>query len=177
MDSCRNTHAEQAQRGAQLKPLAREPSTTEPSTPKQDSPVTAQCHSSFWPQPDRTSSQSHSFFQSYGTVLPTSLTYIVLVTRGCSPWRPAADMGTVCHQDYTPELGFSRVEGSAPDRARTARLYVAIVHISGRTYSMDSNDLKRKDNSPQGYLRRLRAGLRYRTGSRRSNPGVQAREY
>ena len=24
----------------------------------------------------------------------TSLTYIILLTRGCSPWRPAAVMGT-----------------------------------------------------------------------------------
>ncbi|RGB37371.1 hypothetical protein C1646_622113, partial [Rhizophagus diaphanus] len=35
-----------------------------------------------------------SFSQSYGSVLPTSLTYIVLSTRGCSPWRPAAVMST-----------------------------------------------------------------------------------
>ncbi|KAM3715049.1 Regulator of rDNA transcription protein [Dirofilaria immitis] len=30
--------------------------------------------------------------RSYGSNLPTSLTYIILSTRGCSPWRPAADM-------------------------------------------------------------------------------------
>jgi hypothetical protein len=27
--------------------------------------------------------------RSYGSILPTSLIYIVLSTRGCSPWRPA----------------------------------------------------------------------------------------
>ena len=32
--------------------------------------------------------------RSYGSILPTSLTYIVLSTRGCSPWRPAAVMST-----------------------------------------------------------------------------------
>ncbi|ESO84612.1 hypothetical protein LOTGIDRAFT_145536 [Lottia gigantea] len=35
--------------------------------------------------------QSQSFSRSYGSILPTSLTYIVLSTRGCEPWRPAAD--------------------------------------------------------------------------------------
>jgi len=38
--------------------------------------------------------KSQSFSRSYGSVLPTSLTHIILVTRGCSPWRPAADMST-----------------------------------------------------------------------------------
>lgn len=38
--------------------------------------------------------QSQSLFRSYGSNLPTSLTYISLSTRGSSPWRPAADMGT-----------------------------------------------------------------------------------
>ena len=42
-----------------------------------------------WPDP-----QSQSFSRSYGSNLPTSLTYINLSTRGYSPWRPAADMGT-----------------------------------------------------------------------------------
>ncbi|KAK8956420.1 hypothetical protein KSP40_PGU001766 [Platanthera guangdongensis] len=32
--------------------------------------------------------QSQSFSQSYGSILPTSLAYIVPSTRGCSPWRP-----------------------------------------------------------------------------------------
>ena len=38
--------------------------------------------------------QSQSFSRSYGSILPTSLTYILLSTRGCSPWRPAAVIGT-----------------------------------------------------------------------------------
>ena len=39
-------------------------------------------------------SQSHSFSQSYGTILPTSLSYLILSTRGYLPWRPDAVMGT-----------------------------------------------------------------------------------
>ena len=40
------------------------------------------------------SPQSQSFSRSYGPILPTSLIYIILSTRGCSPWRPDAVMGT-----------------------------------------------------------------------------------
>ena len=43
--------------------------------------------------------------------------------RGCSPWRPAADMGTVRHENHTAFPGFSRAGGSAPDSARAALLY------------------------------------------------------
>ena len=43
--------------------------------------------------------------------------------RGCSPWRPAADMGTVRHENHTTFPGFSRAGGSAPDSARAALLY------------------------------------------------------
>ncbi|PHT27235.1 hypothetical protein CQW23_33163 [Capsicum baccatum] len=38
--------------------------------------------------------QSRSFSQTYGSILPTSLAYIVPSTRGCSPWRPNAVMST-----------------------------------------------------------------------------------
>ncbi|KFM67743.1 hypothetical protein X975_21862, partial [Stegodyphus mimosarum] len=63
-------------------------------------PVSVQCHTRFEPQPDGPSPQSQSLSRSYGSNLPTSLTYIVLSTRGCSPWRPAADMGTVWHENH-----------------------------------------------------------------------------
>jgi hypothetical protein len=49
-------------------------------------------------KPDRLIPQSQSFSRSYGSGLPTSLTYIHLSTRGCSPWRPDADMGTIWHE-------------------------------------------------------------------------------
>ena len=38
--------------------------------------------------------QSQSLFRSYGSILPTSLIYIVLSTRGCTPWRPEAVVST-----------------------------------------------------------------------------------
>ncbi|CAN6972867.1 unnamed protein product, partial [Brassica rapa subsp. trilocularis] len=40
--------------------------------------------------PPEPSPQSQSFSQSYGSILPTSLPYLVPSTRGCSPWRPNA---------------------------------------------------------------------------------------
>ena len=46
------------------------------------------------PETPRPNPQSQSFSRSYGSILPTSLTYIVLSTRGCSPWRPDAVMST-----------------------------------------------------------------------------------
>ena len=42
-----------------------------------------------WPDP-----QSQSFSRSYGSNLPTSLTYIFLSTRGYTPRRPDAVMST-----------------------------------------------------------------------------------
>ncbi|KAG2266049.1 hypothetical protein Bca52824_073128 [Brassica carinata] len=43
------------------------------------------------------SPQSQSFSRSYGSILPTSLAYIVPSTRGCSPWKPDAVMSTTGH--------------------------------------------------------------------------------
>ena len=64
------------------------------------------------PSPTRPDPQSQSLSRSYGSNLPTSLTYIILSTRGCSPWRPAADMGTNRRDASTwPSPGFSRSEG------------------------------------------------------------------
>ncbi|PHT25032.1 hypothetical protein CQW23_35318 [Capsicum baccatum] len=55
------------------------------------SPPTANGFGTGTPVP---SPQSQSFSQTYGSILPTSLAYIVPSTRGCSPWRPDAVMST-----------------------------------------------------------------------------------
>ncbi|PHT26380.1 hypothetical protein CQW23_34003 [Capsicum baccatum] len=55
------------------------------------SPPTADGFGTGTPVP---SPQSQSFSRSYGSILPTSLAYIVPSTRGCSPWRPNAVMST-----------------------------------------------------------------------------------
>ncbi|PHT26544.1 hypothetical protein CQW23_33845 [Capsicum baccatum] len=55
------------------------------------SPPTAYVFGTGTPVPNH---QSQSFSQSYGSILPTSLAYIVPSTRGCSPWRPDEVMST-----------------------------------------------------------------------------------
>ncbi|KAK4845979.1 hypothetical protein QYF36_011451 [Acer negundo] len=55
------------------------------------SPPTADGFGTGTPVP---SPQGQSFSRSYGSILPTSLAYIVPSTRGCSPWRPDAVMST-----------------------------------------------------------------------------------
>ena len=99
-------------------------------------------------QPDRTGFQSQPLFLRYGSGLPTSLTYIVLSTRGCSPWRPAADMGTVRCKNHFLSLGFSRAGKSAPDTARAAVLYGNKIPLSGRADSRESVPYKEKTTLP-----------------------------
>jgi hypothetical protein len=62
--------------------------------------------------------------------LPT----LFYATRGCAPWRPAADMGTAWREIHsTNSLGFSRAGNRARDTARGAVLYVPPVDpISGQ---------------------------------------------
>ena len=48
----------------------------------------------FVPETLRPNPQSQSLFRGYGSILPTSLIYIVLSTRGCTPWRPEAVVST-----------------------------------------------------------------------------------
>ncbi|WZY99621.1 hypothetical protein YC2023_071950 [Brassica napus] len=55
------------------------------------SPPTVDGFGTGTPEP---SPQSQSFSRSYGSILPTSLAYIVPSTKGCSPWRPDAVMST-----------------------------------------------------------------------------------
>ena len=86
--------------------------------------------------------------RSYGSSLPTSLTYIVLSARGFSPWRPAADMGTSLHENYTVSLGFSRANASAPDTTRAVVLCGALVPISGRTDSRVAAPYQEKRTLP-----------------------------
>ena len=50
--------------------------------------------------------KSQSFSRSYGSVLPTSLTYILLSARGFSPWRPAAVMSTAGQENDSLPLIF-----------------------------------------------------------------------
>lgn len=73
------------------------PSRNKPIPPKEKGSFAQPVHKAttrFPSKPDWPNPQSQSFSRSYGSGLPTSLTYINLSTRGCSPRRPDADMGT-----------------------------------------------------------------------------------
>src|SRR3981189_2433030 len=66
----------------------------------------------------RTQPLEQSFSRSYGSILPTSLIYIVLSTRGCSPWRPAAVMSTTRHESHSfPWIFKDRRGRTGPDGA------------------------------------------------------------
>ncbi|XP_023188077.1 serine/arginine-rich splicing factor SR45-like [Xiphophorus maculatus] len=92
------------------------------------------------------------------------LTPFIQHARGCSPWRPAADMGTAWREIYTFSPGFSRASESSPDAAGTAALSRARAPLSGRTHSRAPCPSQRKENSPRGSRQLLRVRLRYRTG-------------
>ncbi|GBM71933.1 hypothetical protein AVEN_33778-1, partial [Araneus ventricosus] len=126
------------------------PGRTGLTRPSQSRPVPVQCHTRFGSQPDGPSPQSQSLTRSYGSNLPTSLIYIVQSTRGCLPWRPAADTGTDRHANHTPSLGFARADRGARDTTRAAvllrrqRPYLRTSRFQGH------ESLQRKDNSSPG---------------------------
>ncbi|WZY70919.1 hypothetical protein YC2023_003159 [Brassica napus] len=62
------------------------------------SPPTVDGFGTGTPEP---SPKSQSFSRSYGSILPTSLAYIVPSTRGCSPWRPDAVMSTTGRERHS----------------------------------------------------------------------------
>ena len=87
--------------------------------------------------------------------MPTSLTYIIPSTRGCSPRRPAADIGTT-QRDYavtSPE--FSRSRRPLLDAARTATLFAGQRPFLPAKGFQGHSGLCRKDNSSQSFDGRL----------------------
>ncbi len=107
-------------------------------------------------KPDRPNPQSQSLSRSYGSNLPTSLTYIILSTRGCSPWRPAADMGTSWRESAVTSLEFSRSHRPLVDAARTAALFACRPKpVRPARGFQGLGGLCRKDNSSQSFGGRL----------------------
>ena len=90
-----------------------------------------------------------------------SSTYIVLSTRGCSPWRPAAVVSTTRQEnDRFPRIFKGRRKRTGPHNKCGAlsevKPYLRLNRLKG------DSPLKRKDNSSRGSRRRLRVRLRYR---------------
>jgi hypothetical protein len=97
--------------------------------------------------------------------LPTSLTYIVLWARGCSPRRPAAVMSTNGRENQSlprvfkgrrPRTGLYKKCRALP----VVRPYLLANRFHGRYCS---RLLTRKENSSRSDRRRPRVPLRYRT--------------
>ena len=104
--------------------------------------------------------------RSYGSVLPNSLTYIVPSTRGCSPWRPAADIGTDRRENHASPQDFQGPARTGQDSAH-ARCFTGssrdTISLSlGYPIPGSCRPLQRKENSPQRPRRRLLDRLRYR---------------
>ncbi|KAB1205649.1 putative uncharacterized protein ART2 [Morella rubra] len=91
------------------------------------SPPTADGFGTGTPVP---SPQSQSFSRGYGSILPTSLAYIVPSTRGCSPWRPDAVM-SMTGRGCTRSSGFSRAIGGPPNTTQSAVLFQPLDPTSG----------------------------------------------
>ena len=106
----------------------------------------------------RPSPQSQSFSRSYGSILPTSLIYIVLSTRGCSPWRPDAVMSTTWGANKSLLWIFKgRRERIGLDK--NYRALPAVEPYRRAIRFQGHEQLKRKENSSRGPRRRLHIHL------------------
>lgn len=92
--------------------------------------------------------------------MPTSLIYIALSTRGCSPWRPDAVMSTTGGENKSRPSDFQGSSRAHADGAKTAPLSRPANPIAGQADSrVCRRALTRKDNSRRGSRRRLRLRL------------------
>jgi hypothetical protein len=72
----------------------------------QPKPQSPPIRPSFPLQTLRPNPQSQSLSRGYGSILPTSLIYIILSTRGCAPWRPEAVMSTTRRENKSVHWDF-----------------------------------------------------------------------
>ena len=91
----------------------------------------------------RRNPQSQSFSRSYGSALPTSLTYIILSTRGYSPRRPDAVMSTV-NGETNCMARFSRTLDSARNPSEGEGPFPQRGPIAGRIDSRVSLHVRKK---------------------------------
>ena len=131
---------------------------SEPEKDLQHSPQTGQqlvSHSS----PNQPNPQSQSFSRSYRSDLPTSLTYINLSARGCSPRRPDADMGTnQCEGAEPSPWIFKSQTGAARTPQETRRSFGIRPSLRATRFTRPSIPLTRKDNSSRPSGRILQVG-------------------
>ena len=115
-------------------------------------------------KPKHPDPQSQSLSRSYGSNLPTSLTYIILSTRGYSPRRPAAVMSTMWCDTLVTLLLIFKVP---PDTHGHCKTCSAICPLQPRPILSAKvlqglGGLSREDHSTQSAGGRLRIISRYR---------------
>ncbi|KAK8477544.1 hypothetical protein V6N13_073633, partial [Hibiscus sabdariffa] len=96
------------------------------------------------------------FPRGYGSILPTSLAYIVPSTRGCSPWRPDAVMSTTGRGRHSVLRIFKGRRGRTGHHATCGALPAAGPLPPAEPFPGWAGRLNRKDNSSRGPRRRLR---------------------
>lgn len=124
-------------------------------------------------------------FQSYGSVLPTSLGYILPSTRGVLPWRPDAVLGTVVRHRWTWANRHGLCwTGPHPAQRRSARCSplasaAGCAILQDNMVSPQQAHLRRKDNPswhepmPPRVIRVARSPtvhLRHMTGKCHTHP-------
>ena len=104
--------------------------------------------------------QSQSLSRGYGSILPTSLIYIILSTRGCTPWRPEAVMSTTRGANKSRDRVFKGRQKRTGQLKRSC--FASEKTISpGNPIPWFFQLLKRKENSFQGFCQRPRLHLCY----------------
>ncbi|KAI3488498.1 hypothetical protein L1887_47491 [Cichorium endivia] len=136
------------------------------------SPPTADGFGTGTPVP---SPQSQSFSRGYGSILPTSLAYIVPSTRGCSPWRPDAVMSTTGAVGRHSVLRIFKGRGGAPDTRATCEkitLPEAPADVSGLPNVAIRTDGRSAQAHAQGFAATRRALLLIGAWHLPRRPGV-----
>ena len=107
----------------------------------------------------RPNPQSQSLSRGYGSILPTSLIYIILLTRGYTPWRPEAVMSTTRSANKSLLRVFKgRRERTGQCKRDTALPTITPFRRSIRFQGL-TGLLSRKENSTQDSRQRPRIRL------------------
>ena len=134
--------------------------TTEWQHPQRE-PQTSLSHPSFPLKIQRLNPQSQSLSRGYGSILPTSLIYIILWTRGYTPWRPEAVMSTTRSVNKSRHWVFK----GRRERTRQCKKYIAFPWKKPYRRSIRFQGLfqllKRKENSSQDSRQRPQFRLCY----------------
>jgi len=120
------------------------------------SPVRSRCPAR--PCPETLNPQSQSLSRGYGSILPTSLIYIILSTRGCTPWRPEAVMSTTRGANKSRHRGF-KGRRERTGQAKKSLLCPSVHCIAGQSDSTVHFWLRRRENSSRSPRQRSRFRL------------------